>query len=57
MEIKTVQPHMRLLFSINKKRERTVSDTEEGQGREGFKYIYVQRVNSIPVLSDNMFPG
>lgn len=46
MEIKTVRPHMRLLFSINKK-EKTVSDAEEGERKGGLR-IY-RRVNIIPV--------
>lgn len=55
MEIKTVQPHMRLLFSINKnKRERgTVSDVEaegEGKGVVGVGAGGKRVQNSIPVL-------
>lgn len=40
MEIKTVQPHTTLRFSVNQKR---------GVGGRAWRYIYAHRENSVPV--------
>lgn len=48
MEIKMVQPHTTLLFSINLKKR-------GGVGGRASRYIYVHRENSIPVLIRGCF--